>query len=67
MQRYLKKVINGENLSETEAEEAMEIIMEGKATPAQIGAVLTALKLKGETTAEITGLCPVYAPACGGL
>ena len=55
MQRYLKKVINGENLSETEAEEAMEIIMEGKATPAQIGAVLTALKLKGETTAEITG------------
>lgn len=55
MQKYLKKVINGESLSELEAEEAMEIIMEGKATPAQIGAVLTALKLKGETIGEITG------------
>lgn len=55
MQQYLKKVINGENLSEAEAEQTMESIMEGKATPAQIGAVLTALKLKGETIAEITG------------
>lgn len=55
MQRYLQKVISGESLSELEAEETMESIIAGEATPAQIGAVLTALKLKGETVAEITG------------
>jgi anthranilate phosphoribosyltransferase len=33
----------------------MREIMEGQATPAQIGAYLTALRMKGETVAEITG------------
>ena len=51
----LKAVIEGENLSEEQAQEAMECIMEGGATNAQIGAFLTALRIKGETVEEITG------------
>lgn len=44
------------DLSEDEAAAAMTEIMEGTATPAQIGAFLTALRLKGETVAEIAGM-----------
>ncbi|MDR3091587.1 MAG: anthranilate phosphoribosyltransferase [Clostridiales bacterium] len=52
---YLKKVIDLNNLSEDEAFSAMNSIMSGHATNAQIGSFLTALRMKGETTAEITG------------
>lgn len=55
----LNKVVRGENLSEHEAAGAMEAIMQGGATPAQIAGLLTALKLKGETIAEITGFARV--------
>jgi len=51
----IKKVVGGEHLTESEARETMEEIMEGKATAAQIASLLTALHLKGETAAEITG------------
>jgi len=51
----LARVADGETLSESEAETAFEIIMSGNATPAQIGAFLMALRLRGETVAEITG------------
>ena len=51
----ISKVILGEDLLEEEAEAVMGQIMAGKATPAQIGAFLTALRLKGETVEEITG------------
>lgn len=43
------------SLSEAEMAECMREIMEGKATDAQIGAFLTALRMKGETIEEITG------------
>jgi len=43
------------SLSADEAEEAMNIIMTGQATPAQIGGYLVALRMKGETVEEITG------------
>ena len=43
------------HLSEAEMAECVDEIMEGKATPAQIGAFLTALRMKGETVEEITG------------
>jgi len=43
------------SLSEDEASAAFETIMEGKATPAEIGAFLMALRVRGETVAEITG------------
>ena len=43
------------HLSEAEMAECVDEIMEGKATPAQIGAFLTALRMKGETIEEIIG------------
>ncbi|PWH18648.1 MAG: bifunctional glutamine amidotransferase/anthranilate phosphoribosyltransferase [Ardenticatenia bacterium] len=49
------KVLEGGSLSEEEAQAAMSQIMHGQATPAQIGAFLTALRMKGETVAEIAG------------
>jgi anthranilate phosphoribosyltransferase len=55
----IKKVVDGVDLSEAEMEGAMEVIMSGQATPAQIGAFITALRLKGETIAEITGAARV--------
>jgi anthranilate phosphoribosyltransferase len=51
----INKVMNGESLNIEEAEEVMSQIMSGEATPAQIGAYLMALRMKGETVAEITG------------
>ncbi len=52
---YIAKLINRENLSAEEAQQAMTIIMSGQATPAQIGGYLVALRLKGETTEEVAG------------
>jgi anthranilate synthase/phosphoribosyltransferase len=52
---YIAKAINRIDLTPVEAEEAMNIIMTGQATPAQIGAYLVALRMKGETIDEITG------------
>jgi anthranilate phosphoribosyltransferase len=51
----LKKVVEGEDLSAEEAFMTMDEIMSGKATDAQIASFLTALRMKGETVAEITG------------
>ncbi|NTU43493.1 MAG: anthranilate phosphoribosyltransferase [Nitrospirales bacterium] len=48
-------IIQDIHLSETEMAECMTEIMEGKATDSQIGAFLTALRLKGETVEEISG------------
>ena len=50
----LGKVAYGKALSEAEAERAFDIIMSGDATPAQIGAFLMALRVRGETVDEIT-------------
>ena len=55
MKEYINKVIEGKNLTTEEAAAAMDIIMSGEATPAQIGSYLTALRMKGETIEEITG------------
>ena len=55
----LAKVADGASLSEPEAEAAFEILMSGAATPAQIGAFLMALRVRGETVSEITGAARV--------
>ncbi|MCS7259975.1 MAG: bifunctional anthranilate synthase component II/anthranilate phosphoribosyltransferase [Anaerolineae bacterium] len=55
MRDALAKLLAGESLSEAEAQAAMTQIMHGQATPAQIGAFLAALRVKGETVAEIAG------------
>ncbi len=52
-------VVQGMDLSEEEMTQCMEEIMEGRATPAQIGAFLTALRIKGETVEEITAAATV--------
>lgn len=52
-------LIQNIHLSEAEMAECMLEIMEGKATDAQIGAFLTALRIKGETIDEITGAARV--------
>ena len=52
-------VVSGRSLTMEEASSVMREIMEGEATPAQLGAFLTALALKGETTQEIAGMARV--------
>ena len=52
---YIAKIMQRQNLSDVEAEKAMEIIMTGNATQAQIGGYLVGLRMKGETVNEITG------------
>ena len=56
LKKYIAKVIDGENLSEQEAEDAVDMIMSGSATDAQTAGFLTALRMKGETIEEIIGL-----------
>src|SRR3990170_7389254 len=55
----LYKVVTGQDLTEGEMVAAMEAIMEGQATEAQIGAFITALRMKGETVVEITAAAKV--------
>jgi anthranilate phosphoribosyltransferase len=52
----LEKLMRSETLSVDESAEAMGAIMSGDATPAQIGALLVGLTMKGERPAEIVGL-----------
>jgi anthranilate phosphoribosyltransferase len=52
---YLKKLSVHQDLTRAEAEEAMSLIMEGAATPAQIGAFVFGLRLKKETVDEVAG------------
>jgi anthranilate phosphoribosyltransferase len=59
MKSTIKRLVEGENLKEQEMMDAMECIMEGFATDAQIGSFITALRIKGETIDEITGCAKV--------
>lgn len=59
MKEILAKLVAGNDLSVEEAKKTQEIILTGQATDAQIAAFLTALRMKGETIDEITGLASV--------
>ncbi len=59
----LAKVVERVDLAEEEAAEAMQDIVEGRATPAQIGAFAVALRMKGETVDEMAGLARVMREA----
>ena len=52
----LSRLLAGEHLSADEAAGAMERIMSGEATPAQVAAFVVALRAKGETPPEVAGL-----------
>jgi anthranilate phosphoribosyltransferase len=51
----LARLAAGEQLAESEAEAAFGTIMAGEATPAQIAGLLMAMRVRGETVAELTG------------
>lgn len=55
----LRKIIEGGHLTRDEARGVMETIMTGGATPAQFGALVTALRMRGETDEEIAGFAEV--------
>jgi anthranilate phosphoribosyltransferase len=55
IQKAIAQVVSGNHLSRIEALAVMNEIMEGLGTPAQIGSLVTALRMKGETTEEIAG------------
>lgn len=52
---YIGKVASGQSLTAEEARDAFDIIMSGRATPSQMGGFLMALRVRGETVAEISG------------
>ncbi|MCH5187395.1 MAG: bifunctional anthranilate synthase component II/anthranilate phosphoribosyltransferase [Oscillospiraceae bacterium] len=55
LKKYIAQVVEGKDLSQEKAEEAMNIIMKGRATDSQVASFITALRIKGETIEEITG------------
>ncbi len=55
----IKRVVERHDLSVDEAEAVLEQIMSGESSDAQIGALLTALRMKGETAEELTGFARV--------
>lgn len=60
----IRKLIEKKDLTYEESQEIMKEIMSGKATGAQIGSFLTALRMKGETIDEITASAEVMRKFC---
>ena len=56
---HIQAIVEGQTLDRDDARQAMEIIMNGEASPAQIGALLTALRMRGETDQELAGFAEV--------
>ena len=67
IQDAIYTVLNGHDLDLDATKEAFNQIMEGKATNAQIGSFLTAMRMKGETIEEITACAAVMREKCTKL
>lgn len=67
IQDAIYTVLNGQDLDLDATKEAFNQIMEGKATNAQIGSFLTAMRMKGETIEEITACATVMREKCTKL
>jgi anthranilate phosphoribosyltransferase len=79
IQQALPRLLDAQSLSRAEMAEVMSEIADGAATPAQVGAFLAALRVKGETVDEIAGAAevmraraervhvaaPVFVDTCG--
>lgn len=59
IKQALQQLVDGDPLSRDEMRDVMTAVMGGEATPAQIGALLVALRIRGETIDEITGAAEV--------
>ena len=59
LQPFIARLANGERLDQETAAAAFDVIMSGEATPSQTGALLMALRLRGETVDEITGAAQI--------
>ena len=59
IQEAISKLVQKQNLTQNEAEQTIDDIMEGNATDSQIAAFLVALRLKGETIGEITACAKI--------
>lgn len=59
MKEAIQKVVDRQDLTEAEARKVMNIMLSGEATQAQLGAFLTAMRMKGETLDELTGFAAV--------
>jgi anthranilate phosphoribosyltransferase len=55
IQAALQRLLDGRDLTRTQARDVMDSVMRGEATPSQIAALLIALRVKGETVDEIAG------------
>ena len=64
VKEYLRKIVEGQNLAFNEAYKLMEIMMSGKASSAQMAAILTALRMKGETVEEISAFALAMKHFC---
>ena len=61
IQQALATVVEGNSLQREEMQAVMRQIMSGDATDAQVGGLLVALRMKGETTEEVAGAAQVMA------
>lgn len=67
IQDAIRRIAWFNDLSQAEAAAAMRVLMSGEATPAQIGAFLTAVSMKGRTVAEITGFAETMRAFATGI
>jgi anthranilate phosphoribosyltransferase len=67
IRKAIAQAVRGKDLGEDEMERVMRQIIGGQATPAQIGALITALRIKGETVEEITGAARAWRAGADAL